>query len=643
MSMSKNISHNGVGLFGLTLGALGVVYGDIGTSPLYAMKEIFFGHEHTILNQASIYGVTSLVFWALTIVVSIKYILLVLRADHMKEGGVFALYALLRHVKTRYTPWLLGLLVLAAGLLFGDGIITPAISVVSAVEGIGVAAPSMSRFVVPITIGILSVLFVVQQNGTSKIGKVFGPVMLVWFLSLAVIGIGSFIRHPDIIAALNPYWAYHFLTNTPTHHLLIVLGFVMLVVTGGEAMYADMGHFGRTPIRLGWLAIAYPALILNYLGQGAYLLSGSEVVGGSIFFSMIPSWALYPMIALATLATIIASQAMITGAFSLASQAYSLYLLPYLPTKHTYEGQEGQIYIGLINIFLYVGCIILVLVFQSSTNLAAAYGLAVAGCELITTLSVATLARHLWKWSWWQVIMIFVPFWMIDWSFFVANALKFFEGGYVPVTIGIGMLLVMKTWNWGANLVQNALYRESKMTVKELMKYRDKQRNFTPNTVVIISEKFIESSSDLIPHLNQLYLQKYGMLPEHLVFLTVYTHHEPYMINDRFTIVPIDIEPASGTILSVKLNFGFMEEPNIEKYMQKLVALYPQAVNVDRTRWIFHVIVPRVLTRATNIVSRIRNRLFKIMYKLALDEDEQFGLGKKYHVTAEVVPILINK
>lgn len=408
-------------------------------------------------------------------------------------------------------------------------------------------------------------------------------------------------------------------------------------------MYADLGHFGKNPIRLSWLAFAYPALVLQYFGQGAFLLSGSQVVAGNIFYSMAPTWALYPLIVLATLATIIASQALITGAYSLAAQAYSLYLLPYLPTKHTHNQHEGQIYINLVNIFLYIGCIALVLMFKNSTNLASAYGLAVSGVMLITTISVAFLANYDWRWQWWKTTLVFVPFALIDFTFLVANSLKFFEGGYVPLSIGMMLLVVMSAWKWGTSMVQSKIYKDSEMTVKQLMKYRDEQRNFTPNTVVIISEKFIESGADLIPNLNQLYLKKYGMLPEHLIFLTVYTHHEPYMINDRFTIVPIDIEPASGTILSVKLNFGFMEEPNIEKYMQKLVALYPQAVNVDRTRWIFHVIVPRVLTRATNIVSRIRNKLFKIMYKLALDEDEQFGLGKKYHVTAEVVPILINK
>lgn len=639
--MSEEIHKSKVGLLGLTIGALGVVYGDIGTSPLYAMKEIFFGKEAIAINTSSVLGVTSLVFWALTLVVCVKYILLVLKADHQKEGGVFALYALLRHISSKYKKVLLTTLVLAAGLLFGDGVITPAISVVSAVEGLGVAATQLQPYVVPITIAILSLLFAVQKNGTSRIGKIFGPIMLVWFSSLGVLGVSHLVGHWGILLALNPWWAISYIRTIELHQLLIILGFVMLVVTGGEAMYADMGHFGKTPIRLGWLLLAYPALVLNYFGQGAYLLSGKTVIEGSIFFSMAPSWALYPLVGMATLATIIASQAMITGAFSLASQAYALYLLPYLPTKHTHHLQEGQIYIGVINLFLYVGCVALVLIFKNSTNLAAAYGLAVAGCEVVTTLSVMTLAYHSWKWPLWKSLLIFIPFSLIDLSFFSANLLKFFEGGYVPVSIGLTLLVVMKSWNWGANLIQKSVFRSSKLRVKDLLKIRDKSDSFTPNTVVIMSEKFIDSLEDTIPHLNQIYLKKYGLLPEHLIFLSVYTNHEPYMSNDRFSVVPLDIDPDHGTILSVRLNFGFMESPDIEKYMKKLITLYPQAMMEDMGKWVFHVIEPRLMAKPANWIASVKSSIFRSLYRLELNEDEQFGLGKKYHVTAEVVPVKI--
>lgn len=627
----------------MAIGALGVVFGDIGTSPLYAMKEIFYGKEAMIINSDSVMGVTSTIFWALTLIVSIKYVLLVLRADHQKEGGVFALYALLRHIKSKFRIIILGLLILAAGLLFGDGVITPAISVISAVEGIGVAMPSLISWVVPITILILTGLFAVQKNGTSKIGAIFGPVMLLWFVVIGIMGIYQIRNVPGILYALNPVWIIKFITEVPFHELLVILGFVMLVVTGGEAMYADLGHFGVGPIRLGWLAVAYPMLVLNYFGQGAYLLSGAVVHEGSIFYSMAPSWALYPLILLATLATIIASQALITGAYSLAAQAYSLYLLPYLPTKHTHHDHEGQIYIGLINYALYVGCIFLVLVFQNSTNLASAYGLAVSGVMLVTTISVAYLAYYDWKWSGIIVGLVFVPFALIDTTFLVANSLKFMEGGYVPLSIGLGLLTVMYVWKKGVGKVEKQLLADSHMTLSKLLKIRDKSRNFTPNTVVILSEIFLSKKSDNIPHLNQLYLEKYGLLPEHLIFLTINTHHEPVISDaDRMVVVPIDVVPVSGTILSVKLNFGFMEEPDVEKYLQELIGMYPNAVNKDLSKWVFHVVEQRIITNSKNILAKLRDIIFKIEYRLALNEDEQYGLGKKFHVTAEVVPAKIS-
>lgn len=640
---SDSEGHKKQGIIALSLAALGVVYGDIGTSPLYAMKEIFFGKEAAILNHASVLGVTSTIFWALTLIVSVKYVLLVLRADHQKEGGVFALYALLRHMASKYRKLILGMLVLAAGLLFGDGVITPAISVISAVEGLGVVAPTLSGWVVPITLIILTGLFAVQKNGTSRIGAIFGPIMLVWFFVIGVMGVSHIAGNPSILEALNPVWVYRFVSEVPIRELLVILGFVMLVVTGGEAMYADLGHFGVSPIRLGWLSVAYPMLIVNYFGQGAYLLSGKTVIEGNIFYSMAPQWALYPLIILATLATIIASQALITGAYFLAAQAYSLYLLPYLPTKHTHDAHEGQIYIRLVNYALYVGCVVLVLIFRSSTNLASAYGLAVSGVMLVTTISVAFLASWQWKWKKWQVLLVFVPFALIDTTFLIANSVKFVEGGYVPLTIGLVLLAVMYVWNRGATKVEHQLVADSGITVKKLLKVRDASRNFTHNTVVIMSEMFISKMTDNIPHLNQVYLERYGLLPEHLVFLTIQTHHEPYIANnERMEIVPLDIEPKNGTIVSVKLNFGFMEEPEVEKYIKRLGKVFPMAVNEDLDKWTFHVVEQRVLTSSKSMLGKLRDALFVTMYRLALNEDEQFGLGKQFHVSAEVVPVKIN-
>ncbi|NTU99110.1 potassium transporter Kup, partial [Candidatus Falkowbacteria bacterium] len=347
----------------LTLGALGVVYGDIGTSPLYAVSQIFFGLGKMPATSVNVLGAISLIVWALTIIVAFKYVILVLRADNGGEGGVFALYALLsgKIAGKKHSALLLAALTLAAGLLFGDGVITPAISVLSAVEGLSVVAVSLEPFVVPLTVILLTILFFFQSKGTAKVGNIFGPIIIVWFLAIAALGFNQIMGHPSILAALNPLSAISFVANANFSTLLLVMGFVMLSITGGEALFADMGHFGKNPIRLGWFFLVYPALLLNYLGQGALLLSGREIINGDIFYSMVPQVLLIPMIILATAATIIASQAMISGAFSLASQAAAMKLFPPLRKKYTNENHEGQIYIPMINWGLFVGCVLLVL------------------------------------------------------------------------------------------------------------------------------------------------------------------------------------------------------------------------------------------------------------------------------------------
>ncbi len=344
MSSDSHSGHSGKNkLMLLALGALGVVYGDIGTSPLYAIKEIFFGHALTHHTNADIFGVISLVFWSLTLVVAFKYVFLVLRADSDGEGGVFALYSLIGQLNKKTYAAIITLLVIAAGLLYGDGIITPAISVISAVEGLSFITKTFDPYIVPITVAILTGLFFIQSKGTAKVGAIFGPIMLIWFGAIAILGGKEVIQTPAILASLNPLYAFQFLTSHNIHTIFMVLGSVMLVITGGEAMYADMGHFGRLPIRISWYVITFPALILSYLGQGAYMLSGKEVIGENLFFSLVPHQFLIPMVILATLATVIASQALISGAFSLTAQAISLGLFPYLPMQHTHEEHEGQV------------------------------------------------------------------------------------------------------------------------------------------------------------------------------------------------------------------------------------------------------------------------------------------------------------
>jgi KUP system potassium uptake protein len=433
MSLLADRSHHGQaartardhaprgGLGPLTLGALGVVYGDIGTSPLYAMDQIFRVAPTRAPEDAL--GAVSLVIWTLTLIVAIKYALLVLRARNDGEGGVFALYGLLHDGSDRRTRLLLWALMAGAGLLIGDGMITPAISVLSAVEGLGVAAPSFAAAAVPITIGLLIALFAIQFKGASGVGFVFGPIVLVWFAAIAALGVGQIAAHPQILAAVNPVYGFTFLGRAHFFEALLILGALMLVVTGGEAMYADVGHFGPLPIRLSWFAVVYPALLINYLGQGAYVMAGEPVAGDKLFYALAPHWLLMPLVALATAATVIASQALISGAFSLVSQAIRLGLFPRLDIEHTHHAHEGQVYIPVVNWILLIGCAALVLSFGSSAALAAAYGLAVSGVMVITSVAMIPIARREWRWSRATTALVWGPLTALNTSFLIASLL----------------------------------------------------------------------------------------------------------------------------------------------------------------------------------------------------------------------------
>ena len=432
----------------LTLGCMGVVYGDIGTSPLYAFRvalEAAGGHQGD-LSRGTVLGVLSLILWALILVVTAKYVIILLRADNKGEGGTLSLMALaqraLGSARSQFVVLLLGMI--AAALFYGDALLTPAISVLSAVEGLEVAAPQLKSYVVPLTVLILVLLFSVQSHGTARVATFFGPVMTLWFLALGLAGLTHIADDPGVLAAFNPAYAAAFLA---THGMigLVTLGAVFLAVTGAEALYADLGHFGRKPIKTAWLYFVLPALALNYLGQGALVLSDPTAISNP-FYRLVPSWALYPMIALATAATVIASQAVITGAFSLTSQAVQLGLLPRLQIRRTSETQAGQIYIPRIRGMLLVGTILLVVLFQSSNGLASAYGVAVAGTMLVDGVMAFIVIWRVWKWALWGAIALMVPFIIIDLAFFGSNLLKITHGGWVPLLIGGCLLVVMLTW-----------------------------------------------------------------------------------------------------------------------------------------------------------------------------------------------------
>ena len=642
MSGEAPVQKSKTKILALSLGALGVVYGDIGTSPLYAVREIFFNHQHHVETSAqNVLGVISLVFWALTIIVSFKYVVLVLRADNDGEGGVFALFSLLKQYKTKFSLFVSALLIFAAGLLFGDGIITPAISVLSAVEGLTVATPFFTPYVIPITLAIITGLFMVQSRGTAKIGAVFGPIVGVWFVSIVLLGLRQILLEPGVLVAVNPIYAFHFLTGAHVREVLLVLGSVMLVVTGGEAMYADMGHFGRLPIRLSWFSIVYPALLVNYFGQGAYLLRGGEVVNGNLFFSMVPPAFLIPMVILATLATIIASQALITGAFSLAAQALGLKLLPFMEVRHTHEEHEGQLYVPFINWALYAGCVLLVIYFGTSSNLASAYGLAVSGVMFVTALGMMVVARKNWGWSAWSAYSLFSLLAAIDASFLIANSLKFLSGGFVPVIIAIAIYLIMQSWAWGLKKVIESYAANSRMTIRDLIKLKEEAEHAIPKSMVIVAYNAREDLSDPVPMLQQTLWDRYGELSKHIIFLSVKFRRMPHISQkNRYKIHKFYEDRKKGSIVSVIVNHGFMEEINLDEEFLNIAE--HEHINIDNhpSEWLIHVSHERVvLGEGLRMFDWLRYTLFQFLSRNSATIDEFWGLGTKSQLSVEVVPV----
>ena len=539
----------------LALGAIGVVFGDIGTSPLYTIKEAFSPHYGLAPDMPTVLGVLSLVFWSLMLVITVKYVLVIMRADNDGEGGIMALTALAQRSlapssKAFYVAGVLG--VFGAALFFGDGVLTPAISVLSAVEGLKVATPALERFVLPVTIIVLLVLFGAQRLGTDRVGKAFGPVIVLWFVALAVIGVHNIARNPEVLAALNPVWAVRFFA-THGGHGFFILGAVVLAVTGGEALYADIGHFGRRAIQIGWTFVALPALTINYLGQGALLLADPRAVDNP-FYLGVPAWALYPMIALATAATIIASQAVISGGYSVARQAIQLGYLPRLRILHTSRLAMGQIYMPAINWLLMLGTIATVVGFGSSTALATAYGVSVTGTMLITNiLLIVAMRRHspLPPALFWPLAALFV---LIDVAFLGANLVKFMDGAWFPLLLGALVFVVLRTWRRGRSLLHAQLHEDGiqlESFVQALL--------LAPPTRVPGTAVFLASQADLAPKALLHNLKHNKVLHDTNVLLTVDTRPVPFVpASERLSLQPI----ADG-FHRATLRYGFMESPDI--------------------------------------------------------------------------------
>jgi KUP system potassium uptake protein len=557
---SSQVHKRATGVAALAVAAVGVVFGDIGTSPLYTMKEAFGGPHAMPVTETNVLGILSLAFWSLMLVVSLKYVMFIMRADNRGEGGIMALMALALRAVGDSGQWrriVILLAVLGAALFYGDGVITPAMSILGAVEGLKVAAPDLERYVVPITVVIVIGLFTFQRSGTARVGAVFGPIMCVWFLVLAILGIIQILESPSILRGFSPFYGFKFFMAHPWLSFL-ALGTVVLAITGAEAVYADMGHFGPRPIRIAWFWLVFPCLMLNYFGQGALLLDDPSTARNP-FFLLAPEWALYPMIGLATAAAVIASQAVISGAFSVTRQAVQLGFAPRMQIRHTSDETVGQIYVPWVNRFLLISIILVVIGFQSASNLAAAYGIAVTGTMLIDTLLALIVAVRLWQWSPWLVGFVGAAFLTIDLGFFTANIIKIPHGGWFPLVLGVIIFTVMTTWRKGRTLVLAQMKAEGLALKPFIASIAAHPPLRVPGTAV-----FMTANHDSVPHALLHNLKHNKVLHERNVLLTVETLEVPVADGEARIV----IEPLGNEFFIMRLRFGFTEEPNVPRVME---------------------------------------------------------------------------
>jgi len=603
-------------LVALSLLAFGIVYGDIGTSPLYAMRECFYGSHSVALTRENVLGILSLIFWSLVVVVTIKYHVYVLRFDNRGEGGILALMGLVgldKAIRPGVRTTLIALGVFGASLLYGDGMITPAISVLSAIEGLEVATPFFKPYVLPITIVILIFLFLFQRRGTAGVGAVFGPVVLVWFAVLAILGVRGILWEPSVLAALSPLHAIRFFITNGSHAFL-VLGAVFLVTTGGEALYADLGHFGERPIQIDWFSVVAPSLLLNYLGQGALLIRHPEAAHNP-FYLLAPKWALYPLVILATMATVIASQAIISGVFSLTRQAIQLGYLPRMEIIHTSKAEIGQIYLPAVNWSVMVATIALVIGFRSSTNLAAAYGVAVSTTMVITTILAYFVARDLLGWSRLTAGVVTALFLVVDLAFFGANIFKVADGGWFPLVIAGAMFTLMTTWRRGREILQARLREESLSTELFVESLRKRPPIRVPGTAV-----FMTRSTEGVPGPLLHSLKHYKALHQNVVLFSIVTeevaHVDP---EDR-----LRVDPLGEGLFRVTGRYGYMERPDIPALLERATGMGITAVPMDTTYFLGRETL--IVTDLPSGMAMWRERIFSSMMKNATNAAAFFGL-----------------
>ncbi len=605
---------SGKALLTLAVGAVGVVYGDIGTSPLYAIKEAFAGPLAVPLTKDNVLGLLSLIFWSLNILITYKYLSFMMRADNRGEGGVLALLALLKpgRVTTRRRWLLISVGLFGSALLYGDGVITPAISVLGAVEGLSIATPAFEPLIVPLSLVILFVLFWVQKYGTAGVGAVFGPFTLLWFSCLAVLGISGILRAPVVLEAVNPYYGIEFFARHGRAGFFM-LAVVVLVITGGEALYADMGHFGKRPIRLAWLAVVLPALVLNYFGQGALLISRPEAIRNP-FYELVPSWALYPMVVIATGAAVVASQALISGSFSLTRQAQQLGYSPRVTIIHTSHTEAGQIYIPEVNWLIGFACFGLVLAFRSASNLAGMYGVAITGTMTVTTILFATVARERWHWSWVKVALVAAPILVVDLSFASANLIKIPDGGWFPIMLAAMVFAVMSTWKRGRAILQG-IKRQSTLPMELFLhdiKERKPQR--VPGVAVFMTPDPGGAPSVLLHH-----LKHNKVLHERVVMFSVMAEEIPTLSPEERW----EFEELGEGFFQVVAHYGFMETPDVPAILEQLKTVGFHVKPMETTYYLGR---ETLLRSGTSRFALWRKVLFIVMSRNAQSATAFFGI-----------------
>ena len=610
----------GTGGAGLALGTLGVVFGDIGTSPLYAMQTVFsIGNDAVSPSPSDVYGVVSLIFWSVTVIVTIKYVTFMLRADNDGEGGVMALAALVRNALQtgRWASFALALGVLGAALFYGDSLITPAISVLSAVEGLEVVRPELAKLVLPIGAAILAALFLAQRVGTARVGRLFGPIMVLWFVVLAVLGLPRIIAHPDVLVGLSPTYIVAFFADHP-FTAFIAMGAVVLAITGAEALYADMGHFGRRPIRRAWFIVVFPALIINYLGQGALILHDPAAVANP-FYLLAPGWAQLPLIVLATAATVIASQAVISGAFSVSQQAVRLGYLPRLTVHHTSSSESGQIYVPTVNWILFAGVLILVATFQSSASLATAYGLAVTGTLLLSTVLLLFHAATAWQWSRWQLVAAGVVFGGVELLYLAANLTKIVHGGWLPLLVAAVVIVVMTTWQRGRRAVTERR-TDLEGPLQQFLDQLPEQVVRVPGTAV-----FPHPTKETAPLALRANVEFNHVLHEHILIVSLISTSVPHVpVEQRLSVD--DLNHAQDGIVHVSARFGFQDVQDVPEVLRQARALSPELGQADPEEALYYISRITIERGQEPGISVWRKRLFVGLAHNAASPAGSFGL-----------------